>query len=100
MPRARITITLPEEVVDDIDRHARNRSRFVLEAVEKELEHRRRQELLASLSNPHPQCGEIAEGGLEEWGDWGAEGDEELLDPGGGRSVRWSPDGGWSEDHD
>jgi len=97
MPKARITVTLPDQVVSDIDRHERNRSRFILEAVEKELEHRRRQELLESVSNPHPQSDEIAETGIGEWGDRGADGDDELLDPEGGRSVRWSPDLGWSE---
>ena len=100
MPKARVTVTLPDVVVKEIDRHERNRSRFVLEAVEKELEHRRHQELLASLSSPHPQSGEIAERGLDEWADWGTDGDEELLDPKDGRSVRWSPDHGWTEDDD
>lgn len=97
MPKARITVTLPEEVVSNIDRHERNRSRFILEAVEKELEHRRREELLASISKPHPQSDEIAEAGISEWGDWGGEGDEDLLDTEAGKSVRWSPEVGWSE---
>ena len=100
MPKARITVTLPEEVVGDIDRHERNRSRFILEAVEKELKHRRRQELLASVSNPHPHTDEIAEAGIGRWGDWRADGDEALLDPEGGSSVQWSPDLGWSEADD
>ena len=97
MPRARITVTLPDDVVSDIDRHERNRSRFILEAVEKELERRRRQELLESVSNPHPQSDEIAEAGVGEWSEWRAEGDEDLLDPEGGSSVRWSPELGWRE---
>ena len=33
MPCTRITVTLPEQVVADVDRFERNRSRFVLEAV-------------------------------------------------------------------
>lgn len=97
MPKARITVTLPEEVVAELDRHTRNRSRFVLTAVEKELGHLRRQALLTSISAPHPQSGEIAESGLEEWADRGADGDEELLSADGGRPVRWSPEGGWTE---
>ena len=97
MPRARITVTLPDEVVRDIDKRDRNRSRFVLEAVEHELESRRRQELLASVKSPHPQSEEVAEAGIGEWGDWGTAGDEELLDTAAGRSVRWSPGRGWAE---
>ena len=97
MPKARITITLPGEIVRDIDKRERNRSRFVLEAVEHELENRRREELLASVESPHPQSEEVAEAGVGEWGDWAAAGDEELLDAEAGSSVRWSPERGWVE---
>lgn len=97
MPRSRITVTLPADVVDDIDRRERNRSRFILEAVERELENRRRQELLASIENPHPQSGEIAEEGVDEWGEWGDAEDEDLLDAEAGSPVRWSPGKGWSK---
>ena len=91
MARGRITISLPEEVVGRIDRLERNRSRFILEAVEKELEFRRRQMLRESTSHPHPQCSEIAEAGLGEWGELADPADEELLDPEAGSPVRWSP---------
>ncbi|MDH3744343.1 MAG: hypothetical protein OES47_04490 [Acidobacteriota bacterium] len=97
MPKARITVTLPHDIVSDIDRRERNRSRFILEAVEHELENRRRQELLASVENPHQQSEEIAEAGLKEWGDWADDEDEDLLDAEAGRSVRWSPGRGWAE---
>ncbi len=97
MPRARITVTLPAEFVRDIDRRERNRSRFILEAVEHELESRRRQELLASVESPHPQSEEVAEVGLGEWGEWGVAEDEELLDTQAGSSVRWYPGKGWTE---
>ena len=97
MPRARITVTLPDEVVRAIDKRERNRSRFVLEAVEHELESRRRQELLASVESPHPQSEEIAEAGIGEWGGWGADEDDELLDAAAGRTVSWSPGRGWAE---
>lgn len=100
MPRSRITVTLPGELVKAIDKRERNRSRFVLEAVEHELESRRRQELLTSVESPHPQSEEVAEAGLGEWGGWGAAGDEELLDAGAGRDVSWSPSRGWAEDGD
>ena len=42
MPAERVTVTLPAEVVEDIDRQERNRSRFVLEAVRRELKRRQR----------------------------------------------------------
>lgn len=97
MPKARITVTLPEELVNHIDRRERNRSRFILEAVEHELESRRRQELLASVESPHPQSEEVAEVSLSEWADWGTAEDDGLLDTEAGRSVRWSPGEGWTE---
>jgi len=96
MPKARITVTLPDDIVREIDKRERNRSRFVLEAVEHELISRRRQELLASVASPHPQSEEVAEAGLGEWADWGEAGDEELLDVEAGRSVAWSPGHGWA----
>lgn len=96
--RARVTVTLPPEIVREIDRRDRNRSRFVLEAVEHELEARRRQELLASIAEPHSQSEEVAEAGLGEWGALAAPGDEDLLDPAAGTAVRWKPGEGWVEE--
>lgn len=95
--RARVTVTLPPEVVREIDLRDRNRSRFILEAVEHELDNRRRQELLASIAEPHTQSEEVAEAGLDAWGDLAAPGDEDLLDPGTGTAVRWRPGEGWVE---
>jgi hypothetical protein len=95
--RARVTVTLPDDLVRDIDRRERNRSKFILEAVEKELEARRRQELLASVASPHPQSEEIGEAGLGEWGDLATHGDDDLLDPTAGIAVRWRRDDGWVE---
>ncbi len=97
MAKARITVTLPQEFVREIDRRERNRSRFILDAVKHELENRLRQELLASVESPHPQSEEVAEVGLSEWGDWGAAEDEELLDAQAGSSVRWCPGQGWTK---
>ncbi len=45
MATARVTITLPAGLVEDIDRMERNRSSFVLEAVRRELQRRRREQL-------------------------------------------------------
>lgn len=97
MSKARVTVTLPAELVRDIDRHDRNRSRFIRKAVESELENRRRQELLASIESPHPQSEELAEAGLSEWGEWSDGEDEDLLDGQGGTPVRWSAGRGWVE---
>ncbi len=52
----RVTVTLPIELVERIDRYERNRSRFITEAVEHELVRRRRLELLRSLKSPHPEA--------------------------------------------
>lgn len=93
----RVTVTLPEDVVDEIDRWEKNRSRFVLVAARRELELRRRQELERSLSNPHPEAGQVAEQGIEEWGSTTAIDDEGLLDPSAGRAVRWVEGEGWRE---
>lgn len=51
---------------------------------------RRRQQLLLSLENPHPESLEWAELGLREWGcSLPSEDVTELLDPGAGHEVRW-----------
>ena len=92
-------MTLPDEVVRAIDKHERNRSRFVLAAVQRELESRRRQELLKSVENPHPQSEEVAETEIGQWGEWGAE-DGDLLDTTAGRAVSWTPHQGWIEEEE
>jgi hypothetical protein len=61
MPFSRVTVTLPEEILTEMDRAAPNRSRFVLEAVTRELARRRRAALRASLSAPHPESLQVAE---------------------------------------
>jgi hypothetical protein len=94
----RVTVTLPEAIVDEIDRWEKNRSKFVLEAAEHELELRRRLELERSLRNPHGETVQVAEAGIEEWGEWSVADDEGLVDPSAGRSIRWTPGGGWREE--
>ena len=94
----RVTVTLPETIVEEIDRWEKNRSKFVLEAAERELELRRRQELERSLRYPHPESHLVAEVGIEEWGEGWPEKDEALVDPSDGRPVRWTPEDGWSEE--
>ena len=61
----RVTVTMPAELVAGIDRYASNRSRFIAEAVCQELKRRRRQALLQSLDDPHPDSLETAAVGLQ-----------------------------------
>ena len=63
----RVTVTLPIDLVSDIDRRERNRSKFILDAVRHELDRRRRDELRRSLQNPHPESSDLADEGLEAW---------------------------------
>lgn len=92
----RVTVTLAGELVRDIDRLAKNRSKFVAEAVRRELMRRRRAELRRSLHNPHPESADLAEHGFEEWShslpdeDTGA-----LVNERSGKALRWIPGRGW-----
>ena len=98
MPAARVTVTLPPELVEEIDRRERNRSRFVLEAVRREVTRRRREELRRSLAQPHAEARELADAGLDDWGSATKPADSsELLDTRAARPVRWVPGKGWVE---
>ena len=95
----RVTVTLPNDLVRDIDRREKNRSKFVAEAVSHELDRRRRAELRRSLRNPHAESVELAAQGLEEWTRSLPDEDAStLVDIGGGKPVRWVPGEGWVED--
>ena len=76
----------------------KNRSRFVAVAVQNELSRRRRQELLQSIRNPHPDTTDLADVGLGEWGAHLPPEDEGLVDSGGGTRVRWVEGEGWIEE--
>lgn len=98
MSLSRVTVTLPEDLVAEIDRSTPNRSRFVLEAITRELARRRRAALRLSLSEPHAESLSVAEAGVAEWGgSFPAEDAEGLVDPAQGRSVRWVEGKGWVE---
>ena len=94
----RVTVTLPAELVEGIDRLERNRSRFIKDAVEHELARRRREGLRRSLEHPHPEAAELADTGLSEWAASVPEGDETLLDMSAGTPVRWVEGQGWEKD--
>jgi post-segregation antitoxin (ccd killing protein) len=97
MASERVTITLPEEMVQEIDGRERNRSRFVQRAIARELERMRQEELRRSLDNPHSDSEAVAESGFSEWADLAAAGDQDLLDASAGKEVHWDADRGWIE---
>jgi post-segregation antitoxin (ccd killing protein) len=94
----RVTVTLPSDLVESIDQVERNRSRFILQAVKRELARRRRTGLLRSLKSPHPEAAELAETGLADWGASLPDGDDGLVDVNGGKAVRWVEGRGWVEE--
>ncbi len=91
----RVTVTLPSSLLDGIDRFERNRSRFIAQAVEHELEHRRREELLRSVSSPHPGGDDPSGLGTGDWLPDLVEDAAELVDLAGGTPVRWVRGDGW-----
>ena len=94
----RVTVTLPIDLVRDIDRREKNRSKFIAEAVRNELDRRRRDELRRSLGNPHPETSELAEQGLQEWtGGLPEEDAAALVDSNAGKPIRWVSGEGWVE---
>src|SRR5258707_10626006 len=94
----RVTITLPNDLVRDIDRREKNRSKFVAEAVRHEVDRRRRAELRRSLQNPHSESADLAEQGFEEWTRSLPEEDTDaLVDNSVGSPVQWIPGEGWRE---
>jgi hypothetical protein len=93
----RVTVTLPAELVKCIDRIEKNRSRFISEAVERELQRRRREGLLLSLEHPHAEGAELAEAGFADWSENLPSEEDPLVNPNGGRSVRWVDGKGWGE---
>jgi hypothetical protein len=95
MPNARVTVTLPSEIVRAIDREELNRSRFVLKAVTRELDRRRSEQLRQSLSHPHPESLEMAEAGLATWAEGLPDDASDLIAPGAGERVQWAADRGW-----
>lgn len=97
MPTERVTVTLPTELIQSIDRLEKNRSRFIAEAVEHELDRRRREGLRRSLEHPHPEAADLADAGLDEWAASLPEVDEGLVDQTAGTPVRWVEGEGWVE---
>jgi len=94
----RVTVTLPVDLVRDIDRVEQNRSKFIADAVRHELVRRRREELRRSLAAPHPETAECADEGMPEWAkSLPAEDAMGLVDMSKGTPIRWTPGEGWIE---
>jgi hypothetical protein len=91
----RVTITMPQEIVRQIDGLTKNRSRFIVDAVRRELARQRREELRLSLRHPHEESDQVAELGVADWGA-ALPDDSDLLERGSGRAVRWRSEEGWS----
>lgn len=88
----RVTITLPADLVRDIGRVERNRSKFLQEAARHEIERRRRALIERSLRSPHPETTQLAEAGFQEWASSLPEEDAAgLVDLQAGKEVRWVP---------
>ena len=91
----RVTVSLSSDVIEAIDRAEPNRSRFIAEAVTRELARRRRQQLSISLATPHADSVELAGMGLADWtADFAAE-DGLLVDASDGEAVLWVEGRGW-----
>ena len=95
---ARVTLSLPDDLVQDMDRRGEDRSRFVEEAVRHELENRRNEDLALSLNNPHDETVQFVDAGLEAWGKGlPEESADALVDPRAGSAIHWAPGEGWIE---
>lgn len=94
----RVTVTLPIDLVQGIDRFERNRSRFIAEAVQHELDRRRRERLLHSLARPHPEADELGEADLADWAAALPGEEQGLVDESAGKRVRWVEGQGWLEE--
>lgn len=90
----RVTITLPANLLQEVDQLERNRSRFIAEAVQREIARRQHQALVESIRSPHPETTQFIDSGLT---DWTADlpDDEGLLDTSAGVAVRWVEGQGW-----
>lgn len=93
----RVTVTLPTELVERIDRLERNRSRFMAEAAEHELSRRLHQGLLRSLEAPHAEAADLADDSLADWSASLPVEDDQLVDVATGTPVRWIPGQGWTD---
>ncbi len=96
-----VAVSLPVELIREIDRLEKDRSKFVAEVVRRELDHRRRVELRRSLENPHPEGADLANEGFEVWvSGLPDEGSDTLYNRDAGQPVRWVQGYGWLEEQE
>ena len=98
----RVTVTLPHDLVRDIDRREKNRSKFIAEAVRR-WSWRRRVEHYTWIAwkTRTPESVEFAEQGLDEWTRGLPDEDTAtLVNSNAGKGVRWVPGEGWLETTD
>ncbi len=95
---ARVTVTLPIELVATIDRLESNRSRFIAIAVEQAIARRGHEAFLESIANPHPASIELASQGLADWASAARAEDADIVDPATGTRVQWVEGEGWIEE--
>ena len=80
-----------------LERDHGTRRRRIAEAVEHELAQRRRDALLQSVQNPHPETTELIDVDLSDWvSDLPT--DETLVDASAGTPVRWIEGQGWTKE--
>jgi len=94
---ARVTVTLPVDLVERIDRLEQNRSRFLVDAAEHEIARRQRAALLKSLEVPHPETADVAAASLADWAASLPAEDERLVDTDTGTPVAWVAGRGWTD---
>jgi hypothetical protein len=95
----RVTVTIAADLVSGIDRLEKNRSKFIAEAVRREIDRRRRAALAISLANPHTesQNPDLSESGFDEWANYlPAEDAASLVDPAAGTPIQWVQGAGWA----
>jgi hypothetical protein len=90
-----VAVLLPADLVKQIELFEPDRSRFVTEAIERELHRRRREALLQSLARPHPET--VASEG-QTLDDWDLPVENDLVDLSAGTAVRWIEGQGWVTD--
>ena len=92
----RVTVTLPEGMVEEMDQHERNRSRFMQVAIERELGRRRMAALRASLRSPHEESLSSKDDDLAAWAaTLPSEDASAIVGRRAGSPVRWIPGKGW-----
>jgi hypothetical protein len=91
----RVTVSLSADLVEGIDWLEPNRSRFIAEAVARELARRRRERLATSLATPHADSISLVVAGLADWTTDLTTDDDALVDRDGGVAVSWIEGKGW-----